>query len=92
MANLVKIERFIDVMSEVPAILFIQARTGHEWMSEEIRARFTPEFVALVDEIGDFYFNSKRSEPMQPIGMCWFVAKEISDEIYSKIKDQARTQ
>lgn len=68
--------RMVDIMSEVPAILIIKARTNHSWMDEEIQSRLA-ELTPIVDYLEPAILKAGDNEDMAPISFIWFIAKEL---------------
>ncbi len=68
--------KMVDIMSEVPAILVIKARTNHSWMQEEIEARMV-DLKPIVEYLGPAILKAGDNEDMAPISFIWFIAMEL---------------
>lgn len=68
--------RMCEIMSEVPTIMIIKARTGHQWMNEELQERIE-ELKPIIDALEASIIKAGDNEDMAPISFIWFIAKEL---------------
>jgi hypothetical protein len=70
------IMKMVDIMSEVPAILIIKARTNHSWMYEEIEDRLV-DLKPIIEYIEPAILKAGDNGDMAPISFIWFIAMEL---------------